>query len=200
MSTIKADTLSLLGLPAELRNLIFNDAFGTPILLVDAPTEAGSNWQVSDLYGHEFSLKAISSRGLEHSQPPRRNTRPLNTLVKLPSTCRQMRQEIAYSQHLFIVDYFELAGFIKQLPLSALPVIKTIAVTGSLQDPVDFRHFSMLTALEEIKVVLNFGLKDWHPMSRKVKLDYAERLVGRIEWECSLDIEVEFVTWSELFE
>ena len=48
--------------------------------------------------------------------------------------------------------------------------------------------------------MLNFGLKDWHPMSRKVKLDDVKRLVGRIEWECSLDAEVEFVTWSELFE
>lgn len=198
-----AEHASLLGLPAELRNYVYDLAIGTPILLVDAPAQTGSNWQVSDLYGHEVSLKVISSRGLEHSQPPRHHTRPLSTLVKLSSVCCQLRTELAqtaYTKHLFIVDYFELAGFIKQIPSSVLPVIKTLAVTGNLQDPVDFSDFGKLTTLESIKALLNFGLRDWHPFSRQVKLDDAGRLADRIKRECLLDVEVEFMTWSELFE
>lgn len=113
--------------------------------------------------------------------------------------CNEVGQS-AYTQSLFVVEITELAGFLKQIPSSALPGIKTVAVTGNLQDFLNLSDFGMLTGLETIKVMLSFVLNVWHPMSRKVKLEDAARLAGRIKRERSMDVKVEFMTWGELFE
>lgn len=80
--------------------------------------------------------------------------------------CNEVGQS-AYTQSLFVVEITELAGFLKQIPSSALPGIKTVAVTGNLQDFLNLSDFGMLTGLETIKVMLSFVLNIWHPMSRR---------------------------------
>lgn len=59
----------LLGLPAEIRNMIYHLAIGSPTILAEAPTDDTSDWNISDLYGHEVEIKVCSGERLQSEQP-----------------------------------------------------------------------------------------------------------------------------------
>ncbi|KAH7377915.1 hypothetical protein DE146DRAFT_200077 [Phaeosphaeria sp. MPI-PUGE-AT-0046c] len=196
-----AQSSCLFGLPAEIRNRILQFAISGPTILVDAPIDDTSDWQISDLYGHEVSVKVSTLERLQYCAPPRRHSRPLKTLVELPSICRQVRNEIglsAYIRNIYIVDVVCLAAFMKRIPKVALPIFKNLTVSGDLQDFLEFSGLSILKQLECIKVVLSFGLSDWHPISKDVLLEDARRFKEKVLQTCSLNIEVEYVTWADL--
>lgn len=49
--------------------MIYHLAIGSPTILAEAPTDDTSDWNISDLYGHEVEIKVCSSERLQSEQP-----------------------------------------------------------------------------------------------------------------------------------
>jgi hypothetical protein len=191
----------LLSLPAEIRNMIWEYAFGVDhinAIQYDRPVTGKTNNQYdtpSSSYTMSFEVR---DRDNWRSKPQQ-----LSRLIALTSTCRQIRsecKELPFSGALFDVGFHAIQHFLAVVPRKILDDIKVISlwkVPGQMMTSVGDLHFVQPGQENHRRVwMILMGLLRELPALEKVMLRVRGGVAGlRIgePWQPRLKL---FVEWA----